>query len=353
MHTNLDNFPLKRDELERYFRKMGISFEILLRTYQESGMGVESQEAIYIRAYLQRYINSLRALRIKYLFSEDNNLKIDRSDSGFPTYHEFSKLQVDMERTEAELAKIVPSLVLRRKMIDSIFTDRIDPTHMLPMMGYRAYLDELASHEQFLPFTPGQLLRLKDNSYVYHWACVDPSTNIPYMHFMAFESTYETPFHTSSEATKEFLRVIKSEGSRAPKLNILATSIDTELPHVHPKLIKRLSIGPFYSEGFSEPSSKEIQELLQVGKEGRRFILFLRSEHVFSSRQVTTNSFFSKGQKREIFHVPEYNTELYAKGISGEESSVILPHEILQHNRKVFDGHRICSFDTERTIHYG
>lgn len=351
MHTNLDNIPLKRDELERYFRKIARSFEVLLRVYQETGL--ESEEATFVRSYLQRYINSLRALRMKYLFSEDGNLKIDGSDCGFPNYHEFSKLMIDSERTEQELAKVLPSLVLRRKMVDYMFTHQADPVHMLPSMGYRAYLDELASHEQFLVYNPGQILKLKNNMYMYHWACIDPSSNIPFIYFMVFEASSENPFHTSPEAMEEFFRVVKSEGSRAPKLNILATSIDAELPNIHPKLIKRLSIGPFYSEGFSEPDSDEIQSLLQTGGNGRRFILFLRSEHIFSNRQVVTNSFFSKGQKREIFHVPDYNADLYAKGISGEESSVILPHEILQHNRKVFEGHRIFSFDTEGNIHNG
>ena len=100
-------------------------------------------------------------------------------------------------------------------------------------------------------------------------------------------------------------------------------------------------------------SDEQVNSLLSLAEPGRRFILQMREDHVFSKKQVTSKKIFAKGQKREIFHVPTQDLDLYEKGISGGESFVILPYELHQHMGKLFEQSRIFSFDQEGNIHHG
>ncbi len=348
---NLENLPLQGDEFERYFAKIGVSFETLLKIYKKTSVSENEEEEI-VRNYLKRFLNSMQCLRMKYLYS-DKELKINSCDSGFPSHYEFSSLETDMTEGESKIKGLLPQLTIKRKIIDSIFENNEDPIDLLKKMSERTFLDMLFSKEQFHLFSPGNLIRLNnDKEYMYYWATFDYSTNIPYIYIMVFETSYDEVFHESEEAMQEFFKTVKSNGTRAPNLNIVAVSIDEELRKVHPKIIKRISIGPFYAEGFSSHSNDEINSLLSLGDTGRRFIILMRHEHVFSAKQVISNSFFRGEQKREIFHVPEYDTELYSRGISNGESIVILPYEIHQQAGDIFDKSRIFSFDKEGNLNY-
>ena len=48
---------------------------------------------------------SIEAMRVKYMYDEEENMKVDLTDSGFPNYLEFRYLFNDLELREDYLGK--------------------------------------------------------------------------------------------------------------------------------------------------------------------------------------------------------------------------------------------------------
>jgi len=307
-----------------------------------------------VRKHLQRFLNSLQSLHMKYSYGEgEDTLNIDATDSGFPNHYELSKLEVDQIQAKQFVVDKLPVSVMKRKMVDYMFKKQKDPVHLLSNLAERVYYDSLLSHEQFNLFSTGNLIDLGNGGYVYDWAAFDSSTNMPYIYTMTFETSFEKSFHTSPDEVMQFLKVVKSWGNRAPKLNLVAAGIDSDLSHIHPKVLKRVRIGPFFAADFAQHSDDKVNSLLALADPGRRFILEMREDHVFSEKQVQPKKLFAKGQKREIFHVPKQDMDLYERGISGGESMVILPYELHQNMGRLFEKSRVFSFDKQGHINHG
>ncbi len=354
---DLNRVPLGEDELIKYFRQIFTTFEVLKAIYRvqfEKG----NKEAQVVYEYLEKLFYTFQVLRIKHLYSDqEKNLKLDKTDSGYPNHYDFFSLQTDLRDREGKRYAVPKQNALKREMLDFMFKHGKQPEALLPKMAERVYLDMLEKDKLFLPFNSGMLGAVgknkKEHLYMCYWSCFNAEDNLPYVYLMTFTSTLPggDPLHENKEALAAFRETVKSEGSRAPKLNIVASGIDTALDDVHPKILKRIRLGPFYSLNFSENLAPELKELFAHGDEHRHFALFMESEFVTSKKQIVSSSFFSKGKIREIFFVPEHQMEFYEKGISGLERSVILPYKLHQHANKLFAGYKVFSYDKKGVIH--
>jgi len=134
--------------------------------------------------------------------------------------------------------------------------------------------------------------------------------------------------------------VLRAEGSRAPDVGILALAIDDALDPIHPKIVKRLCIGPLYTPlllaqrptGDADAPSMFATLLQQHGRRPDDFVLQLCDEIVFSKAQQVTRSLLSpRGKVREIFAITETDPECYARRASVVHHNVVMPHDLLQH----------------------
>jgi hypothetical protein len=145
----------------------------------------------------------------------------------------------------------------------------------------------------------------------------------------------EEPLEQKGAAYAKLLEVLRAEGSRAPDVGILALAIDDALDPIHPKILKRLCIGPLYAPMLLErhppdpddPAAAVLGPLIQ--RHGRRpddFVLELRDEIVFSKAQQVTRSLLApRGKVREIFAITETDPECYARRASVIHHHVLLP----------------------------
>lgn len=334
-------------DYDRYFELLRRAFSGLVSCFALEGLkgSFESQTT---PGFLDKLLYSVDALRLRYAHnpSHHRSLWVDLTQSGFPNATEISQLEVAMLAQQDQLRKFRPFTLVRAELLDHLMKKHEDSEELLWELSQRCFAEMLHPFRLFLPFTPGTLVRGEDKetvrSYVYSWGCYDFKHNRPYVHIMEFEQDKdEPPLDDQGEHYDRFLEVVRSEGSRVPKINILAMAIDDAIEAIRPMSIKRTCIGPLYSRMLLEtedvsafdPHAPVFHELLgSYGRDPLDFVLQFHDEVVFSKRQQLTRSVFApQGRLRQVFFVPEADSEAYEKGASVIHRYVLLPHFLLQH----------------------
>ena len=338
------------DAYDQYFSHLTFVCRTVCRMYGDA----LTFELSVVRESFARLLELVKILHLKYGYQDaaSRRLWIDLSHSGFPNCEEIKALEVDLAHRDARLAELPTMMALKRALVDHIMSFRADPLDILHKLAQRTYLEQLAVQNLFLSFNQAGLTVLGNDSdtgmrsYSFGWSCYDTATNRPYIHLMTFEQNADQPpLHEENSAREEFLAVMRQEGSRAPDVGVLALAIDDRLESVHPKIVKRICVGPLYSRSMSfalasepiDPLEAEMRRVLAIpvgssGADSNDFILFLTDEVIFSKRQEVSRSLFApRGRVREIFYIPESNPDAYERRASVVHKYALLPHAVLQH----------------------
>lgn len=297
-------------------------------------------EASYISDFLKRLTFTMKIFRMKCQYNSLKSPPLDLNESGFPNFLAFSELETDLKLKDERLSVLPAKSLLIEQMIDHMLTKRTEPRELLGQMADRSYLEELTRRSLFLPYNHGGLeLRAetdKYRKYVFSWACFDFKTNMPYFHVLAFDQDIEEEkFDSRSNNYVEFLQVIKNEGSHTPTLGVLASAIDNSLKGIHPKVLKRVRIGPVLSAEFSREKDPEplIGLIKEFGQSGD-FAVKIMSEIIFSARQEKKQTpllDFGRAKKvREVFSIPSSDLKCFERSASKVYENLILPHHLLQ-----------------------
>lgn len=340
---NMNFCPLdSKDEYAKYMNQLCKVFELLIKTFvyqaeQQSGVQ-QNIEAVIVSEFLNKIMFTVQALRIKYEYNPNHELKIDLTDSGLPGILEIQSLPTDLLMKNERLIDLPTTKSLKQSILDYIFKYKRDPEELLWRMSERVYFEMIDERKLLLPFTPGTLKMMHENGryrhYIFSWCCYDFKTNMPYIHIMVFDQDIESaPLENRDLNYRQFIDVVKSEGSRAPGVAVIATGIDMNLDDIHPKVIKRICIGPICTAEYSK-NPEDLCELLKSNRRnGDDFIALFKDEIVFSSEQKISKGFFSHGKVREIFHIPETDQECYENKASQIHHYMLIPHTVLQHLR--------------------
>ena len=374
IHDNPDFTLLEADDYTRYFELLRRVFDLLAQSYRVDD-SENSYEAAVVGASLGRLLYTVETLRLKYTHSPAyaRLLWVDLTDSGFPNAQEVSALGVDLLHREERLRDLPAESMLKSLTLDYLFKYQQEPVDFLWQLAERGYLEMLDESKLFMPFMlePDNIIKQEPTrkdmrTYLASWACYDFKTNRPYVHVMTFEQNNEAdPLEHRKVNHAQLLEVIRAEGGRVPDVGILAMAIDDALEPIHPKILKRIGIGPLYTPLLLEQEGAvldegqgAILELLEAYGDEDDFVLFITDEIVFSRRQSVTNSLFAPGGRvRELFHIPESDPESYARRASVIHRSVLLPHALAQHLDEVtkrvpeLDGARVLSYDANGTVH--
>lgn len=349
-----------QDEYALYFNHLCAVFTRLLACYH--GDLPDTYEAQSIRGYLTKLLYSIEALRKKYMCNPAHSLKVDLTESGFPKFLEMSYLDVDLLSRQSRLMAIPPAPMLKNAILDHIFRHHEEPKDLLWQLSEREYCEMLDEEKLFLTFTPGECeFRSEDErvrSYIFSWGCYDFKTNRPYIHILTFEQDAAAePLHWKGAAYHQFLEVVRAEGSRVPDVGLLALAIDSDLETIHPKVLKRICIGPIHSRHACVSGDPLCAALNQYARSPDDFVLLLKDEIVFSERQKELEAgFFSPRRVREIFHIPETDLDCYEHKASMIHRYMLLPHSVLQHMEsegglEEYRKYRKLTFDQEGLVH--
>jgi hypothetical protein len=335
------------DDYTRYFNILTKCWTLLLKLYEGRG-SADTYEARVIQSTLERLLFTVKALRLKYSYSPADRrlLWIDLSESGFPNAQDMGNLSVDLIKRQERLRDVMPMSILRQIALDHMMKEKTEPLDTLWELAERSYLEMLDDTKIFLPFNmfaediairPAKDKKFR--SYSCAWSCYDFKTNRPYIHLLTFDQDKEEkPLEEGKPNALKLLDVLQAEGSRVPDVGILAMAIDNALEPIHPKILKRIGLGPLYTSLLlqeeleqqtdeAKTKQKVLLELLANHAEPDDVILCFTDEIVFSKEQRITRT----SHVREVFYIPDDDPESYARRASVIHKYVLLPHSVSQH----------------------
>ncbi|MGL4611368.1 MAG: hypothetical protein ACRCYY_17110 [Trueperaceae bacterium] len=339
-----------QDDYAQYFNILTKTWGLMQGLYEGRGSG-DTFEARAIKQSLERLLFTVKVLRMKYSHSPAHRrmLWVDLSESGFPNAQDVGNLGVDFMKRDTRLRDLPPETQLKQRALDHMMKLHTEPEDLLWQLSERSYLDMLEDNKLFLLFNmvaDDLAIRPSKNkrtlrSYSCTWSCYDFRTNRPYIHLLTFDQDKgERPLEKAGPNQLKFLEVIQAEGSRVPDVGVLAVAIDHALEGIHPKILKRICLGPLYTSLLLKQELKQMEdnpeamlkprvllELLGQYGEDDDIILCFTEEIVFSKQQRITKT----SHVREVFYLPDTDPEAYARRASVVHTYVLMPHSVAQH----------------------
>ncbi len=324
--TPLDSAVLDSKEQYVFYHKMvkfGIK-ELLKRVAEESLLA--NLEQVFLQQYLDLLLYSIEAMRVKYMYDEEDNMKVDLTDSGFPNYLEFRYLYNDLELRNNYINKLQNIDVLKKEVLDTLFKEKAPiKKSKLFQASSIVYYSSVKQEYIFNRFVQGKILEAPEGSsaqYMTSWSFYDVSTNRPYICFLYFD--YEGTRMLGYK--DELYKILKESADREMPLDTMAYNIDRKIKDIYPKHIKRIDLGPFHNV-FAKDENEITHVILEaIGRKEiplESYALSLKIDEVFSGDTFKEGGFFSRQIMQKWNEV-------------AQEKYVFAPHRIIQllHNKK-------------------
>jgi len=294
--TPLDSAVLDSKEQYVFYHKM-LDFVLneLIEKIQKQNLCSE-QELTVFKQYVDLFLYSIEAMRVKYMYDEDENMKIDLTNSGFPNYLEFRYLYNDLELRKEYINKLEDPEVLKEEFLNSLLRKKQPiKRRKLFQAASIVYYNSVNPNYIFNRFVQGKVIKVHKNApgnFLTSWSFYDVTDNRPYICFMYFNS------EVNIEKQKEDLyKVLKETAYRNMALDTMAHNIDRKLPDIHPKYIKRVDLGPLHNV-FTKDEDEITHTILEaIGKKEislESYALSFKTDEVFSGDTFTEGGFFSK-----------------------------------------------------------
>ncbi|CAN7209399.1 hypothetical protein [Rhizobium sp. LjRoot254] len=342
--------------VQQYFSTVRAAFqgmEIYLDDLNR-GQAIKDLTATLIMKYVERLKTSLGCWENKTGFMD--RFKISRAESGFPIYQNVLELENDRKTAPERLSGIPDGNKLRAEMVDFILRNKAFPEALQGRMAERLYLEEVVKGEVFspviLPETSGISVSPDSGrpSIVVNWAAFDGSQTLPMIYIAKIEDSSENmgrmlvtrdgklnsdldiPLPVGGLLNPELAArfddfVIRNSGFALSPVTIV-TNMDKDFETLHPKQMRRIVIGPFYSAGITENNAVINGILSRVKRQENAWLLTWTVQEVFSTREKPeVKGFFSSTKASQEFHIDTTNMEASRMGVSAFEKHALVPHE--------------------------
>lgn len=295
--TPLDSSVLDSKEQYVFYHKM-VDFtvkELIVKMQQQKLCS--DQELIFFKQYCDLLLYSIEAMRVKYMYDDEDRMKIDLTDSGFPNYLEFRYLFNDLGLREAYLNKLTPIEALQEEFLDTLLRkkERIKKARLFQAASI-VYYTNVKQEFIFNRFIQGKIIKSPvevRSEYMTSWSFYDVSLNRPFICFMYFDYEGKDPLKNKEEIYES----IRLTADRKMDLDTMAYSIDRKLPEVFPRHIKRIDLGPLHNV-FAKDEHEITHAILEgISKKElsvQSYALSLSIDEVFSGSEFKEGSFFSK-----------------------------------------------------------
>ena len=363
------------DPAVRYFDAMAAALgglEIFMRD-DRSPLYRHGIVAKVAAEYISRLERSFACWRNRLGFME--TFKISRAESGFPVFQNVLELENDRRTAAQRLANIPPARELRDEMADFILRHKEFPEALQRSMAERLYLEDVKDGVTFGPFTLAQTAKVSVNPntgrpyYLVHWGSFDGTANLPLVYMATVEDSSESMIEQLVDKTGKLNDKVDiplpvdgllnpdlahrfddfTEKNSAYTLSPLtiATNLDKDFAELHPKQLRRLVLGPFYSAGITEHNSTVAEVLSKVRKSENAWLLTWTIQEVYSKAEKPgRRGLFSSEKATQEFYINTDDLEAARQGVSSYEKHALIPHEAYQalyaagEAQKIFDGYK-------------
>jgi hypothetical protein len=318
------------------------------------GQAIKDLTATLIMKYVERLKTSLGCWENKIGFMD--HFRISRAESGFPVYQNVLELENDRKTAPERLAAIPDGQKLRAEMVDFILRTKSFPETLQTSMAERLYLEEVVKGAVFSPVMLPETSAVSVNpqngrpSCVVNWAAFDGTQTLPMIYIARIEDSSENMMRMlvvgdsklnpdidiplpvggflNPELASRFDDFVIRNNSYALSPVTIATNMDKDFPTLHPKQMRRIVIGPFYSAGITENNAVINGILSRVRKPENAWLLTWTVQEVFSTKEIPAQKgFFSSTPATQEFHIDTTDLEASRMGVSAFEKHALVPHE--------------------------
>ncbi|UUP16418.1 hypothetical protein [Nitratireductor thuwali] len=327
-----------------------------------------------VMPYIARLEHSFRAWKNRLGFLE--SFRIQRAESGYPLFQNVLELENDRREADKRLASIAEPQTLREEMVDFILRHRAFPGELQRAMAERLYLEDVREGRVFSPLVLPETVRVSVNPrtkrpyYIVHWGAFDGAANLPLVYMAAVEDSSENM--TASLVTGEgrlnedveiplpvggllnpdlahrFDDFAERNSSYSLSPATIATNLDRDFDTLHPKQLRRVVLGPFYTAGITAHNSTVSEVLAKVRRQDNAWLLTWTVQEVYSkAEQPGRKGLWSSQPPREEFHLETDDLEAARMGVSAYEKHALVPHEAYQalyasgEAGRIFDGYKV------------
>jgi len=351
--------PFDRRSAERYFNAISAALgglDIFLREkrlpFYRHGL-VAGITVEYI-ARLERSFDCWRN-RIGFL----DKFRISRAESGFPVFQSVLELENDRQQAKHRLANIPDADALRAEMADFILRRKQFPGALQKSAAERLYLENVEAGRIFSPFVLPRTVRVSTNPktgrpfYLVHWGWFDGGANLPLVYMAGVEDSTDRMVSALVDGDGRMKKgvdiALPVEGLPNPDLArrfddfaernsayslspaTIAGNLDKDFDKLHPKQLRRIVLGPFYSAGITAHNSTVGDVLGAVRDAANAWLLTWTVQEVFSkSERPERRGLWSSEPARDEFHIDTDDLEAARMGVSAYEKHALIPHEAYQ-----------------------
>ncbi len=347
------------DAAARYFSAIAAALrglEIFMRD-DRSPLYRHGIVAKVVAEYIARLETSFACWKNRLAFVD--SFRISRAESGFPVFQNLLELENDRRQAEQRLAGIPAPDELRAEMADFILRRKQFPSALQKSMAERLYLQDVKDGDIFGPFMLAQTVKVSVNPktsrpfYLVHWASFDGTANLPLIYMATVEDSTEAMVRQLVDRNGKLNEKVEIplpvEGLLNPELahrfdafteknsaytlspTTIATNLDKDFETLHPKQLRRVVLGPFYSAGITEHNSAVSEILSKVRKPESAWLLTWTMQEVYSTgERPGRRGLWSSEKDSQEFFINTDDLEAARQGVSSYEKHALVPHEAYQ-----------------------
>ena len=327
----------------RYFAK----FETITRHL--SGVAGEMEkdktfsdlDSAVLEDYIRAISRSFKALSLKYLVSGrldgigQKHLTIDFHESGFPVFQEIVTMANDAAQAARHLDGMAEAERLKDEMVRQIVGERVVPTRLQYALSQRIYYETLRDGGLYFAQMHPAAEFISDVSggrrgYLLHWGVYDSQMNVPVVYLMEVVDSGKKALPLDERRWPAVQAHLLAQSVGGLKLLTIAKGFDTDFGDLHPKRLRRFTLGPMYSAAFTLQTGamREVLEEAKAGP-GEDWALAWTVEELVSERVEVEEGWFSKTE-REVVRLDPFAAEGVETGATRTTRSLIVPQRVFQ-----------------------
>lgn len=327
----------------RYFQKFEAITTHLGRVagVMEAEGSLDREDVKILARYIRGIAYTFKALSMKYLLvGRDTgqffgSLSIDGVESGFPTFNELLVMANDAQQAPGHLSSMPLVEALKDQMVHQIISAQEIPTRLQFALSQRLYYEELQRGHLFWASNDPRIDWVKGfegrRTYRVHWAVYDSQINLPTIYIMELEDSGRTALPKDERRWPEAKRHLMGQALGSLKLLTIAKGFDESFDDLHPKKLRRIHVGPMYSNAFTKQSGP-IRDVLAEAKSppGEDWALAWTLETLESERVTEERSGWFSTVEREVFALDPFSGRGVDTGATETQRAIILPQRPFQ-----------------------
>lgn len=299
-------------------------------------------ETEVIVGYLDALRASIDALAMKYLVSGRiegplrRHVTIDIHESGFPVWSEIAQNAADAAQAAEELARTPAPDAIKDDMIRQIVGDLVIPTRLQYALSQRLYYEALAKGGLFWPQMHPQGYWLSGDGrqrrrWLLHWAVYDSQLNVPVLYLLDADDSGRRPLVEDAKRWPEVRAHLLAQSVTALQLVTIAQGFDRDFDTLHPMRLRRIVLGPVYSQGFTVQEGP-IRQVLEnaAAPAGEDWAMAMTVEDLRAERATLEHSGLFSVVERQVFRLDPLATHGAGQGTSLATRALILPQRPYQ-----------------------